>query len=39
LGNLDDPQPERKNYLTEKNDLVGEMTKLHNAWAKEVKPK
>jgi arylsulfatase A len=39
LGNLNDAQPERKNYRSEKNALVREMTELHHAWAEKVKPK
>ena len=39
LGNLNDTQPERKNYRSEKNALVREMTELHHAWVEKVKPK
>ena len=39
LGNLNDAQPERKNYQREKSEVVGELMKLHLEWAKKVKPK
>ena len=39
LGNLTEPQPERKNYRDGNVDLVREMTELHHAWVKEVTSK
>jgi hypothetical protein len=38
LGNLSDPVPEGKNYVEERPDLVDSLTRLHEAWAKEVLP-
>lgn len=38
LGNLDDPQPEKKNYLKEKPELVAHLLALHSEWAKDVQP-
>lgn len=34
LGNLDDTQPERKNYLKEQSKLVAQLLALHQTWAK-----
>ena len=39
LGNLNDPEPEKENYLKEKPELVAHLLALHNEWAKEVQPK
>ena len=39
LGNVNDAQPERKNYQREKSEVVGKLMKLHLEWAKEMKPK
>jgi arylsulfatase A-like enzyme len=39
LGNLNDPQPEKMNYLKEKPELVGRLLGLHKQWAKDVQPK
>jgi len=38
LGNLDDAQPERKNYLAERPQIVEELTRLHEKWFAEVTP-
>ena len=38
LGNLADPQPEKKNYIDEKPELTTKLLALHNEWAKEVQP-
>jgi len=38
LGNLDDPQPEQKDYLTEKPELAQNLHHLHNQWTKQVQP-
>jgi hypothetical protein len=38
LGNLNDPEPEKKNYLQEKPELAARLLALHQAWAKEVEP-
>ena len=39
LHNLQDPQPEKKNYLKEKPELAAHLPALHNGWAKDVQPK
>ena len=39
LGSLADPQPEQKNYATEKPDLVKRLTALHEAFVRDVTPK
>jgi len=39
LGKLNDPEPEKKNYLKEKPELAAHLLALHNKWAKDVKPK
>lgn len=39
LGNLNDPEPEKKNYLTEEPELVARLLALHETWAKDVHPK
>ena len=39
LGNLNDPQPETKDYLKEEPELVARLLALHNEWAKDVQPK
>jgi len=36
LGNLADDLPESKNYADERPDIVKRLTKLHEAWAKDV---
>jgi arylsulfatase A len=36
LGNLDDKQPEKTNYLTEKPELVKTLHQLHKQWALDV---
>ena len=36
LGNLSDPQPEKKNYINEKPDIANHLQALHNEWLKEV---
>ena len=36
LGNLSDPQPERKNYINDKPDIVKRLQALHDEWLKEV---
>ena len=38
LGNLNDEQPERKNYAKEKPELVARLLEMHEKWAVEVKP-
>ncbi len=38
LGNLSDPQPEKKNYLNEKPDMVKRLHVLHNEWLENVQP-
>lgn len=38
LYHLGDDQPEAKDYAAEKPELVRELTKLHDDWAKEVTP-
>jgi len=38
LGNLADPEPERKNYLKEKPELAEKLLNLHKQWIKEVMP-
>jgi len=38
LGNLSDPQPEKKNYIKEKPDIAKRLQALHNEWLKEVQP-
>jgi arylsulfatase A-like enzyme len=38
LGNLDDAEPEAKNYLGEKPELAKRLHALHDAWIKEVTP-
>lgn len=39
LGNLNDPEPEKKNYLEEKPKLAAKLQALHKAWAQDVQPK
>ncbi len=39
LHNLKDLQPEKKNYLEEKPELVDHLQDMHNEWAKDVQPK
>lgn len=39
LGNLSDPQPEKKNYIREKPDIAKRLQALHAEWLKEVEPK
>ena len=39
LHNLKDLQPEKKNYLKEKPELVAHLLALHKAWAKDVQSK
>jgi hypothetical protein len=36
LGNLNDPQPERKNYFNAKPEIAKRLLTLHNEWRKEV---
>jgi arylsulfatase A-like enzyme len=38
LGNLNDPEPEKKNYLKEKSELVAHLLALHKEWAEDVEP-
>jgi arylsulfatase A len=38
LGNLNDEQPERKNYAKEKPELVARLLEMHEKWSVEVKP-
>ncbi len=38
LGNLSDPQPEKKNYLNEKPNMVKHLQSLHDDWLKTVQP-
>ena len=37
LGNLNDAQPERKNYQREKSEVVEDLMKIHLEWVKKVK--
>jgi len=37
LVNLNDPEPERKNYIKEKPEIAKRLQTLHDAWAKKVK--
>ena len=39
LGNLNDEQPERKNYAKEKPNLVSQLLSMHKDWDREVTPK
>ncbi len=39
LHNLNDTEPEKKNYLKEKPELAAHLLALHNEWAKDVEPK
>ncbi len=39
LSNLSDNLPERKNYASERPDLVERLTAAHEAWVKDVTPK
>ncbi|MBW8017585.1 MAG: sulfatase-like hydrolase/transferase [Planctomycetes bacterium] len=39
LGNLNDRQPEKKNYIKEKPDIAKRLQTLYDEWTKEVKPK
>ena len=39
LGNLSDPQPEKKNYLKEEPAVVKRLQALHDEWLKDVQPK
>jgi hypothetical protein len=36
LGNLNDPQPERKNYINAKPEIAKRLLTLHNEWQKVV---
>lgn len=36
LVNLNDPEPERKNYIKEKPEIAKRLQTLHDAWAKET---
>ncbi len=36
LGNLNDPDPEAKNYLKTKPEVVKQLEELHQKWAKDV---
>ena len=36
---LADPEPEKKHYLKEKQELAAHLLALHDQWAKDVKPK
>ena len=36
LANLNDPQPERKNYINAKPEIAKLLLTLHNEWRKEV---
>jgi arylsulfatase A len=38
LHNLNDSQPEKKDYLKENPEMVAHLLALHNAWAKDVQP-
>jgi arylsulfatase A len=38
LGNLNDPQPEKKNYIEEQPDIVKRLQALHVEWLKDVQP-
>ena len=38
LVNLDDKEPERKNYLKEKPELAARLLKMHHGWLEEVTP-
>jgi len=38
LANIEDPQPEHKNYLAEKPELTKTLKRLHDDWALSVKP-
>jgi len=38
LHNLNDPQPEKKDYLKGKPEMVAHLLALHNAWVKDVQP-
>jgi len=38
LGNLDDPQPEKKDYLTERPEMAKRLHALHDEWLKDVQP-
>jgi len=37
LANLNDPKPERKNYIKDKPEIAERLHALHDAWAKKVK--
>ncbi|MDA0765925.1 MAG: sulfatase-like hydrolase/transferase [Verrucomicrobia bacterium] len=37
LVNLNDPEPERKDYLEEKPDIAGRLQALHDTWAEETR--
>jgi len=37
LANLNDPEPERKNYIKEKPEIEKRLQALHDAWARKVK--
>ncbi len=39
LGNLSDPQPEKKNYLKEEPIVVKRLETLHDEWLQDVQPK
>ena len=36
LGNLGDPEPERKNYMNDRPDIVKRLQAMHDEWLKEV---
>ena len=38
LGNLNDPAPEKKNYMEKKLDLAKRLQALHDEWLKDVDP-
>ena len=37
LVNLNDPEPERKNYIKDKPEIADRLQSLHDAWVKETK--
>ncbi|MBT4665662.1 MAG: hypothetical protein HOB63_04030, partial [Opitutae bacterium] len=39
LGNLNDEQPERRNYVKENPELVVRLLEMHKKWTREVKLK
>ena len=38
LGNLNDPQPEKKNHIKEQPGIVQRLQSLHSQWLKDVQP-